>query len=234
MNALVLLLVLTTSTLVLRSGDRIDVEGPVRENGGVVTFKRDGVLYSLPADEVDLEATRQADQAKVEPVEKTEKKVVLLSETPLEEEPEPRKLRVSAEERQRLLAALAANHEGTPAPSEQLHIEPVREKSKDEERTERDEELLWRERTSDHVEAIRRAEEEVDLLKARVEELRNQIQTFFLAGYKPSQFTYQTTQLELTLQQIPRAELEVERARRELETMRENARRARVPSHWVR
>ena len=53
MNALLLLLTLTTSTLVLRSGDRIAVEGTLREAEGVYTFRSGGQLYSLPKSEVD-------------------------------------------------------------------------------------------------------------------------------------------------------------------------------------
>ena len=60
-----LLLLITTSTLVLRSGDRITVEGAVREDNGVITFRSNGQLYSMPLLEVvRIEAT-DSDRAQV-------------------------------------------------------------------------------------------------------------------------------------------------------------------------
>ena len=58
--ALLLLTALTipTPTLVLRNGTRLDVDGSVRLDQGRVVFRSAGVLYSLPAAEVDVDATR--------------------------------------------------------------------------------------------------------------------------------------------------------------------------------
>lgn len=218
MNALVLLLVLTTSTLVLRSGDRIAVDGPVREENGVVTFRSGGLLYSLPADEIDRDATLQAEP-----------------ESGSAEAAEPTKrLRVSPEERERLLAELAKNHSGTPAPAEQLPenaAEPsttidVAEASRDE--------WSWRREARMYEDAVTRAREELELLESRVDELRSQIHSFMSLGYKPHQFTYQTTQLERTLATLPRARLELARAQRELERFREDARKLGVLPGWIR
>src|SRR5215213_7674035 len=97
MNTLLLLLTLTTSTLVLRSGDRIAVEGTLREVDGVYTFRSGGLLYSLPAAEV-LRVEDAAQAAEQKPV---------------------KKLRLSDEERKRLLEELARNHEGTEPPPPQ-------------------------------------------------------------------------------------------------------------------
>src|SRR5688572_16766586 len=93
MNTLVLLFTLATSTLVLRSGDRIPVEGPVRQEKGVVTFRSNGLLYSMPASEIDHQATSASQVAQEKKAE------------------DIRRLRVSAEERDRLLRELEKNHE---------------------------------------------------------------------------------------------------------------------------
>src|SRR5436190_18079955 len=53
MNLLPILFLLVSSTLVLRSGDRIIADGPIKEENGVVTFRAKGTLYSLPAIEID-------------------------------------------------------------------------------------------------------------------------------------------------------------------------------------
>ncbi|MGZ5441782.1 MAG: hypothetical protein ACXW31_12455 [Thermoanaerobaculia bacterium] len=208
MNTLLLLLTLTTSTLVLRSGDRIAVEGTPREADGVYTFRSGGLLYSLPASEV------------------------LRVEDPLPEAAEKpkRKLRVSEEERKRLLEELEKNHGGTaplpPQPfvpeSRPAAVEPLGD------------EAAWRARARGHEENIRRAQEELTLLETRVEELRAQIHSFVSLGYAPRQFTYQTTQLARAMEQIPYAKLEVTRAERAWLQFKEDARRAGVMPGWLR
>jgi DNA repair exonuclease SbcCD ATPase subunit len=208
MNALLLLLTLTTSTLVLRSGDRIAVEGTLRHAEGVYTFRSSGLLYSLPASEV----------LRVEDVQ-----------TVAAEKPK-RKLRVSEEERKRLLEELEKNHAGTPPPPPQEFvpepqpktIEPVGEEAE------------WRARARGHEENIRRAKEELELLETRIEELRSQIHAFVSLGYQPRQFTYQTTQLAYATERLPYAKLEITRAERAWAEFKEDARRAGVLPGWLR
>ncbi len=208
MNTLLLLLTLTTSTLVLRSGDRIAVQGTAREADGVYTFRSGGLLYSLPASEV------------------------LRVETPLPEAAEKpkRKLRLSEEERKRLIEELEKNHAGTaPAPPQQFvpesrpaAVEPLGDEAE------------WRARARVHEESVRRAREELALLETRVEELRAQIHSFVSLGYAPRQFTYQTTQLARAIEQVPYARLEVTRAERAWAQFKEDARRAGVMPGWLR
>ena len=208
MNALLLLLTLTTSTLVLRSGDRIAVEGTLREADGVYTFRSGGLLYSLPKSEVvGVEEPQRAT---------TEKPVW--------------KLRVSEEERKRLLAELAKNSAGTPPPppprfvpeAEPQSVQPLGEESQ------------WRMRARGHEENMRRAQEELALLETRAQELRDQIYSFLSLGFQPRQFTYQTTQLARTEERIPYAQLEVTRAERAWAQFKEDARRAGVMPGWLR
>jgi len=205
MNALLLLLTLT-STLVLRSGDRIVVEGTPREADGVYTFRSGGLLYSLPASEV----------LRIEDVP------AAVKETPT------KKLRVSEEERKRLLEELAKNHDGQPPQPQKLLDDPPPPPASD------PDEAHWRARARAHEENIRRAQEDLALLEMRAEELREQIHSFVSLGYQPRQFTYQTTQLARALEQIPAAKLEITRAERAWQEFQEDARKAGVLPGWLR
>jgi len=208
MNALLLLLTLTTSTLVLRSGDRIAVEGKLRQDDGVYTFRSGGLLYSLPASEV----------VRVEEVQ------------PVANDKPTRKLRLSEDERKRLLDELEKNHGGTaPAPAPGFVPEAPKEAVEP-----HGDEHEWRARARSYEEGIRRAKEEVALLESRVEELRQQIHSFVSLGYEPRQFTYQTTQLAIAQEQLPGARLEVTRAERAWAEFKEDARKAGVMPGWLR
>ena len=219
MNALLLLLTVTT-TLVLHSGDRIPVEGQPVEKGGVVMFRSGGLLYSMPASEVQrIESESAAESAVKVTAEKKET---------------PRRKPVSEEERNRLLAELEKNHGGTPPPPGQapprLPPAPTREEVKQTQR----EESQWRREARAHEEAVRRAQEELALLEARIEDFRNKIQTFVALGFKPHQFTYDTTQLQQAIDSLPYARLEITRAVRANEQFREDARREGVMPGWLR
>lgn len=223
-----LLLLVLTSVLVLRSGDRIDVRGPVREENGIVYFRtaEDGPLYSMPAREVDAEATAAA----AAPAKKEPEPIVV---TPPKTE-ELKRRPVTAEERERLLRELEQKHGGKPAPPGQLVLPapplPTKEEAGDRKRLE----TQWRRNARAYREAIRRAIEERDLLLDRADRLKSEISTLLVLGFKPRQFTYQTTQLEAVLEAIPYAELEIKRAERAWETFREDARKEDVPPGWLR
>ena len=216
MNLLPLLLV----TLVLRTGERIIVDDSVREENGRVLFRFEGTLYSLSASEVEQIVEGLEEQRSGAPV-------------PRASEPQLR-LRVSEEERKRLIAELEKNHSGTPAPPEQT-VKPVPPpRSRAEVRRETAEELHWRREARHHEEAIRRAMEDLALLENRASELQSRISGLISLGYRPRQFTYDTTQLARTLERIPQARLAVTRAERAYEQFREDARRQDVPPGWLR
>jgi len=222
MNTLLLLLTVA-STLVLRSGDRIAVEGPVREEKGVVTFRSGGVLYSMPSSEIDrIEPAQPAEEALPRGVEPESPRTL------------PKRLALSEEEKKRLLEELEKNHTGKPAPQgtpiEQQYPPPTRGEVEQQKR----EEWEWRREARRYEEAVRRAQEDLYLLESRAAELQDQINALFALGYKPRQFTYQTTQLIKTREQIPYARLELERAQRALEQFREDARRQGVMPGWLR
>lgn len=216
MNLLpLLLLTLTTTTLVLRSGDRMTVDS-VREENGVLTFRANGTLYSMPASEVE----------RIEHDERpAEQKVVVTAEPAA-----PRmRLRVSEEERRRLIEELEKNHSGRPVSREQLlqgGMAPLPQNT--------DDEWEWKNRARSHEEAIAQAAEHLALLETRESELRAKIHSLISLGFRPRQFTYDTTLLVRTQEQIPYARLALARAERQYEQFREEARRRGVMPGWLR
>ncbi len=212
MNALVLLLALT-STIVLRSGDRVVTEGAVREENGRVIFRAGGQLYSLAAHEVERVEKNEAATKDEKPV---------------------KRLRVSEEERKRLLAELEKNHGGTPAPRQPSLERAPEPPTKAEVAEQKREERQWRTEARALEESVRRAHEDVALLESRIAELQSKIQGLIAIGYKPHQFTYDTTQLVRTQERLPYARLALQRAQREYEQFREDARREGVPPGWLR
>ena len=220
MNALASLLLaaaitIPTQVLILRNGTTMAVDGPVSSDNGRVLFRSGGALYSLPAAEVDLDATRAVSAAVT---------VVAAADRG--------KLKVTDAERERLLRDLEQNHSGRqPVSFESAHAVPdpatPAEKGSAEE-------WSWRRQARAHEEAIRQAKEQLELVRSRAEQLRDEIRALVSRGYKPSQFTYQATQLESALTQIPYAELEVTRAERAYDQFRDDARRLGVMPGWLR
>jgi hypothetical protein len=200
------------TTLILHNGTRFEIDGPIREEQGRIIFRTSGSLYSIPIGDVDLDATRAS-------VTKT----VVASNDP------DRKFKVSAAERERLLRALEQNHSGGPVAD--LNLEKVQEPR---EPAEKGDEWSWRAAARAHEEDIRRAKEDVELLRARAEALKHQIEQFFSLGYHANQFTYQSSELQLTLDMIPAAELAVTRAQRANDQFREDARRLGITPGWLR
>lgn len=212
-----LLVLALTSTLILKSGDRITIDGAVKEANGVATFRvAGGQLYSMPASEIDRGATRvEAERAAAKPASGV------------------KKLAVSDEKKKQLIAELEKNHSGSPAAKDAVPPKPAPKSAVQKEEEKRDE-WAWRRQARAHEEAIRQAQENLDLLLAKIEKLEGEIRGFITLGYKPSQFTWQTTQLAWTKEDVPHAELEVKRAQRAYDEFREDARRQGVLPGWLR
>lgn len=209
------------TTLVLRSGQKIAVDGPVQEQDGRIVFRAvGGALYSVSAADVDIAATRSA------------------AAPPSAKQPqsaeERLKLRVTDAERERLLRDLERNHAGQPAQEQVLLSRPPEAPTRAEVKAEQSEEWSWRTRARSYEEGVRRAKENLALLENRISELRSRIAGFISLGFKPSQFTYDTAVLQTTEEQIPYAELELTRAQREYDQFREDARRQGVLPGWLR
>ena len=223
MNAAVMLFAALSSVLVLRTGERIEVDGSIREENGQVIFRAaNGTLYSLPASEIAREAIEQEEPPQEAPPSRRRST-----------EPTFR-LRVSEAERDRLIRELEKNHSGKPAPVQRMLEEPPPAPTRSEIAAEQQEEWAWRRQARHHEETIRQQEEALQLLYDRVERLQGEIRALLSLGFKPRQFTYQQTLLASTLEQIPYAELNVTRARRIYDQFRDDARRQGVLPGWLR
>jgi hypothetical protein len=221
MNAFLLLL-MVTSTLVLRSGDRITVEGAVREENGVITFKSDGVLFSVPSEEVERVELVETD-AEGKPVDAA-----------VETEAR-RRLKVSQEERKRLLEILSHNRGGLAQQKQEVLSNRDAPATKVREaRRSRHDESAWRRRARAHEEAVRRAIENLELVENRIRSLETRITSFLALGYRTDQFTYDTTQLVRSREQIPYLRLEVQRAQRAYDEFHDEARREGILPGWLR
>src|SRR5207245_3011757 len=148
-------------------------------------------------------------------------------------QPENRgRLKVSPDEARRLLKELEQNHSGTPTSPRQLYIPPGPTTEERAQSTE--DEWAWRRQARSYEEGVRRAQENLDLLYDKAGALKAHIAGLLALGYKPSQFSYDTTQLAYTIEQIPSAQLEVQRAQRAYNQFRDDARRLGVAPGWSR
>jgi hypothetical protein len=219
---------LLSTTLILRNGDRYSIDGPIREEAGRVVFRQaGGALYSIPLAEVDLRATRDAAMPQTV--------IVVRPEPPSPgKAKDPVKLKVSDAERDRLLRELEKNHSGTPASPQKPLDEVLPPPTKQESEAAKQDEWTWRNRARQYEESVRRAQENLTLLHDRIEQLEQQIIGFTQLGYRPRQFTYQTTELQYARDQVPATELEVTRAKRAWDQFRDDARRQGVLPGWLR
>jgi hypothetical protein len=211
---LITALVIPTNTLVLRSGQRVAVDGSVSVDAGRVLFRSGGALYSVAVDEVDLDAT----QAAGVPIAFREEK--------------PGRLKVSPEEKQRLIKELEQNHNGTAAPADALQVPPG--PTPEERAAATQDEWSWKRQARQYEEAIRQAQENLDLLRNKAAAIRAHISGLLALGYTPNQFSFDTTQLHYTEDQIPQAQLDLQRAQRAYDQFRDEARRLDVPPGYLR
>lgn len=224
MNALHALLLV--STLVLRSGDRIPLDEPARTENGRVIFRSAGQLYSLAAHEVATTISLSPLGGERAGVGGATFQESAQGGTAATED--VRRFRVTDEERRRRLAELEQNHAGTamPVPPSLVQAPPPVDTTA--------EEWEWRRQARVHEEAVLRAKEELALLEEEIERLRREIHFFVSQGFKPHQFTWQTTRLGYATQAVPRAELELRRVERAYAQFREDARRQGVMPGWLR
>lgn len=194
--------------LVLQSGDKIAIEGNVREENGAIIFRSGGSLYSVPVEEVlRVEETAYA------PKEKPKSKI-----------------RVSEERLKQLIDELQKNHGGSDAPPPPMPTVKAIPKPQPEPQ----DEASWRSQARMHEETLRRAKEDLALLEDQIRNLEAEIITLFNLGFKSRDFTLQTIRLERARERIPYAQLEVTRAERAYQQFREDARRAGVLPGWLR
>jgi hypothetical protein len=226
------LLAQPVTLLVLRSGAEVPVEGTVNTSGNQVVFRTPGgVLYSIPAEEVDLEATRRANAEPRLSVETASFRYLSPAPRVIAEKPS---IKVSEEEKRKLLEELALSH-GTPSPLPP--IAPVAHAAPQPEvvtvTTQRDE-YWWRGESRQLEENLRRAQENLQLLVDREKMLNDRILGLLSLGYKPDDFSQQVLQLERAREQMDYANLEVTRAERALRQLKDDAQREGILPGWLR
>jgi len=213
---LVTALTIPTSTLVLRNGHRITVDGGTADvKNGHILFRSGGSLYSVDILDVDLDATSQAETPAVS-----------------QQDRPGGRLRVSAEEKQRLLKELENNHSGMPGLPAELHLSPG--PSPHEVNQTNQEEWAWRHQAHAYEEQIQQAQDQLDLLRDKAAALESHISGLLSLGYRPVQFSWDTTLLAYTREQIPYAELNVQTIQRQYDQFRDDARKMGVLPGWLR
>ena len=217
--------------LLLHDGTRIETSGPVDRQGSRLTFRsRDGILYSIPASEVDREISREQSGP---PSNAT--MVVMSGETAgATERPgltdlAGRKLN----DKGKLLHQIEQNHSGTRAPRV-ANREPLPPVEATATSLRNPDEWAWRREARSHQEAVRRATEDVAMLEAQEKKLEDQILSFTSLGYRARQFTYQTSELVRVREQLEPARLEIARAQRALDQFMDDARRQDILPGWLR
>ncbi|MFN2238902.1 MAG: hypothetical protein ABR524_05890 [Thermoanaerobaculia bacterium] len=220
--------------ILLRSGQAIPVRGEVREDGNRLVFATpSGRLYSIPIEEVDLEAMRRA--AGPESPSAGEESA---DAPPPTRKDLPREIQVSDEEKKRLLDELSRNRRGQPAPV-QKSLTPegleeeldrsARKRAADETQAE-----LWRERARVRRETLARAREQFASLQASERRLQDEILTLSSMGYSGDQMVGQIMQLENTRSQMDRTREAISSAERAWADLQEEARRAGALPGWLR
>lgn len=220
-----------STTLVLKTGERIETDGPVRQESDRIVFREaGGALYSIALSDLDMTASGSATRK-----DPSSARVTAADASWRERaaEEETLRLRVSQAERARLLHELEQNHSGKPAPPSRI-VDVVAATAPSETRETKEEEWSWRARSRQFEEQLRQAKENLQLAQERAALLQDQIRGFLSLGYQPRDFTYQTTQLQNTVDSLPYLQLEVTRADRALQQFREDARRQGILPGWLR
>ena len=214
-------LLLLAATLVLRSGDRLPLDAPAKQANGKVTFRSGGTLYSLPAEEVarieeDTKSTTGNTKWRTGNPACPDRQDCLSSTQPAV------RLKVSDEERKRLIEKLEKNHSGTaPEPIAALPDEPKTSSA-----AKADAANAYRERERTYEAAIETAKQNLAAAEEQAAALERKIISLIGMGYDPDSFTYDSMQLERARAAIPRARAEIERAEKTFVEFKEAARKS--------
>jgi hypothetical protein len=229
-------------TIVLQSGDRLPVRDEVRVEDALVIFRAaGGPLYSIRISEIDLAGTERVNTTGTMDTRPTgPRRSPDQARADLEKMFEGRSLSnraivVSEDEKQRIIEE-ASRSRGVPVPLPELPSmssvatppgeRPAAAGSRDE--------WYWRERARSFEDRVRLAKEELALLVHKERRLQDEILGLLSLGYNPNQFNLQVLQLAHTRDSLPRAQLQVERAERDLARFRDDARRQGILPGWLR
>ncbi len=212
--------------VVLRSGQAIALAGDIRIDGGKVLFRSPaGVLYSIAVEEVDFEAMERTKPAE-DPIEKLDQG----ARHPV------KKLNVSREERDRLLAELSKK-QGDPRPDPEV-LSPgppkVSEPGTAAREATKGAEDRWRAEARAARAAVATREAELRELRARAQQLEDQLRTLLSSGYDPNTLSAQAEALDLTRNRIDATEKALRGAQRDLADLQDRARKTGVMPGWLR
>jgi hypothetical protein len=241
--ALLALTALSTPSnlIVLRTGEQISVSGGVTLEGSRAVFRTpDGSLFSLPVDEIDVEATADPSAAPAPPrrVRSAAENKALedLIRSTTSKTLSNRTLVVSDEEKRRLLDELKDSR-GTPVaprPYERVTQDESSSNAKETAGPRTSDEWYWRDRARGYQERVRQQKENLQMLISKEQQLSDEIIGFLNLGYNGDQFSYQVLSLARVRDQIPYARLELERAERALAHFMDDARRQGILPGWLR
>lgn len=220
-------LISSPEALVLRSGERIAVDGNVSLAAGSYVFRSGGTLYSLPEREVDVEATNRVEASRRAALEH-------------DRSTGPVKMRATPEQREKIFEKL--NNTATsssPAPRQPAapSLPPVPQPPPRDEPSpaeQKQEERYWREESRRHHQDVERWREELAFLERREQKLEDEILMLMNLGYKSREFSREVLQLELTREGQERAQMELARAERALQQFLTDARREGILPGWLR
>lgn len=210
--------------LVLRSGHQITVDGRMTvQNGNLVFRDRSGVLYSLPLTEIDQQATLKLHTASAGEPDPSRPAIRRVEPT--------LKLRVNAEEKQRLLKELEKSR-GTPAaPAPRAKALEINETV---EIRDHSDEARWRAESRNFEENVRRKQENLEMLRERAQRLEDEVRALLSFGVPPDQYSYSLVRLQDTRSMLDQAQLDLTQAQRDLADFRERARRQGILPGWLR
>lgn len=216
---------LLATILLLDGGTRIEGEIVERANGRVVVRTSAGLLYSVP------ESSIRSESESAHSTEEKGKAAVRVA--PARRLPES-KIRVSDEEKNRLLTELSKNHSGKTAPKQSWEIPKPQPAEAEIEVTERSDESYWREESRKRDEAVRRATEQYELLTRREREIEDTVRMMLASGVNPDHMGYQVMALTDTRTMREQARLAIESAKRHRDALHEDARREGILPGWLR
>lgn len=210
--------------LILQSGHRIEIQGDVIEQRGKAVFRNlNGVAYSLPISEIDIDATLGRSSATGDSSTKPEAAEV-----------SSKKIKVSEEEKKALLEKLSQNHSGQ-APSESEAAPSTDRPAPGSVRSERGggDEDSWRQRARNARENVRAAQDRLQTLEDQEQRLELQVRA--LMGMSDTEgFASLVRQLEDTRTMSGQARDRVAAAQRDMLALEEEARVKDILPGWLR
>lgn len=212
-----------SQVLVLRSGERLEIVGEVRKDGDRVVFKsRNGTLYSLPASEIDEQATLAAAIATAPQAEKARL---------------PKRLKGDAATKKRLLSELSRSR-GTPVPPAAApaptESKPSSSDDAAKEAAAAEEEETWRRNARALDEQVASAEQRIRDLTERERALNDGILAMLAMGHPQEHLGLQARELQDTKSFLEQAKQELERVTRERAAFQDDARRRGILPGWLR